>query len=187
MIKVVITMLNRNDKKSFQSNQKHIALHKVAGKPLLQHILEDLILTTDYNVDECIILCNNINPETIRELQQIQSLIKPNVKTYITEDIETLVEAFQNETTNSQELIIADAHNYTQSGFKIPKVYDAILWATKSETIIGNQILDLAEENLISSIIPANTQKNNNYPLDIIYLKRSKKMNDTYWDIKIFM
>jgi len=126
----------------------------VAGKPIVQHLSENLIKSCDEVPDEIAFIIGNFGEETEKKLLDISDSLGIKGKIYYQKEaLGTAHAVLCAEESLKGPVIIAFADTLFKAGFKIDQNKDSIIWVQKVENPAAFGVVTTGMQNAITGFV----------------------------------
>lgn len=129
-------------------------LIRIAGKPIVQRLVEDIAQTTDEKIEEIAFVTGHFGEEVEAALKKIAINIGAAGKIYYQEHpLGTAHAILCAEDTVSGHIIIAFADTLFKTDFKIDKEKDGVIWVNKVDDWKNFGVVQLAADGYIENFV----------------------------------
>ena len=130
------------------------SLLKIAGKPIVQRLLEDLIAMTSDKVEEIIFILGNSDKSIETNLREIATIFGATPYIFFQKEPKGTADAILSAKQMLKDnIIVAYADTLFKANFKIDKTKDAIIWTKQVEDPSKFGIVKMNEDNIITHFI----------------------------------
>ncbi len=126
----------------------------VAGKPIVQRLVEEIATVSDSTIDEIAFIIGDFGQEVEQQLIKIAESLGAKGKIYYqTEALGTAHAIYCAEASLDKEVVVAFADTLFKADFKIDTNTEASIWVQKVEDPSAFGVVKLNENNIITDFI----------------------------------
>lgn len=179
-MKIIVPMAGRGSRLRPHTLTVPKPLIPIAGKPIVQRLVEDIAKVADEDIDEVAFIIGDFGQEVEESLKKIAEKLGAKASIYVQDEPLGTAHAIKCAEASMQgDVVVAFADTLFRADFILDKVSDGVIWVKKVEDPSAFGVVKLDDYGFITDFI----EKPKNFVSDlaiigIYYFKSAEKLMD---------